>query len=86
MGVSSAERDAPSSVVLPDASQSLTRPVDGDQPCTAGQLCVAGACGCADEKVLCGTKCVDLLKDKKHCGECDNKCGPGLMCMMGDCR
>lgn len=33
----------------------------------------------------CGNQLVNLQSDEAHCGECDNACPPGHLCVDGDC-
>jgi hypothetical protein len=34
---------------------------------------------------LCGTRCVELLKDNDHCGRCNQGCGENEICSAGKC-
>jgi hypothetical protein len=43
------------------------------------------ATSCSDGLMLCGGKCADLLSDDDHCGACDDPCGAGETCVLGDC-
>ncbi|RMH40138.1 MAG: hypothetical protein D6689_14605 [Deltaproteobacteria bacterium] len=36
-------------------------------------------------KTMCGTECVDLETDPRHCGACDNACPPAADCAAPDC-
>src|SRR5262245_55342019 len=33
----------------------------------------------------CGTECVDLNTDPRHCGGCATKCDPGSTCVAAKC-
>lgn len=58
-----------------------------DAPCTAEQVCEAGACvlDCPDGQVACGDVCVDTQMDPDHCGGCDMPCMDTELCNMGVC-
>ena len=43
------------------------------------------AAGCPAPYGICDGKCVDLLNDKKNCGECGATCG-GNACVEGACQ
>ncbi|MFA5186115.1 MAG: MopE-related protein [Patescibacteria group bacterium] len=59
--------------------------VDNGATCMdALQSCQAGACACKPEN-LCGTACVDVATDRKHCGSCNNACDPLEDCTAGQC-
>jgi hypothetical protein len=47
----------------------------------------SGPCegGCVGGDTCCGTSCVDLSSDNRHCGECGRQCGDGLSCEDGTC-
>lgn len=44
-----------------------------------------GSCGAACAKTCCGSECVDILTDPKHCGACDAACSVGRECKAGAC-
>ncbi|HEY3351975.1 MAG TPA: hypothetical protein VGQ83_01880 [Polyangia bacterium] len=54
-----------------------------------------GSIGCRDDACAaicqtgyasCGTDCVDLKTDPKHCGDCATACRTGEPCLQGRCR
>jgi hypothetical protein len=59
----------------------------------AGTTPLCSACSCVSDnqctmvelKSVCGGACVDLQTDPKHCGKCDQSCGPGQKCSAGIC-
>jgi len=53
--------------------------VVGTQPAMAFTPCPAG-------KHRCGTRCIDLTCDPRHCGGCDDVCGANQVCNGGDCK
>lgn len=53
--------------------------------CGAGEICVGGACTCAESSLTCGGRCVDPGTDAAHCGRCGRSCAGGE-CVGGDCR
>jgi hypothetical protein len=61
--------------------------------CSAGQLCVKGACSttCSSPLTICGTPavCTDLQTDTKNCGTCGTACATGTnqtaSCTAGAC-
>ena len=40
---------------------------------------------CGKGNTLCGSECVNLNKDSKHCGKCDAACTSGEVCAAGTC-
>jgi hypothetical protein len=40
---------------------------------------------CGASEVLCGTSCVTLDDDPRHCGACNTTCGAGEVCVDGAC-
>lgn len=41
---------------------------------------------CPFGQTACDDRCVDLLRDRNHCGRCDAACdGPRAMCVLGRC-
>ncbi|MBM4376026.1 MAG: hypothetical protein FJ095_13150 [Deltaproteobacteria bacterium] len=65
----------------------------------AGNTPLCSQCSCVSEtqctstelKSVCGGSCVDLQTDPKHCGKCDQSCGPSQkcsagLCISGDCQ
>ena len=54
-----------------------------DHKCDAGQVCDAGTCGCASDKLLCGGACVNPKVDKNNCGACGVICSGS--CVNGMC-
>ena len=56
-------------------------------PCSAGEICTAGACSvaCAGGTTSCQGKCVDAQNDVSNCGACGTKCGAGEVCSAGKC-
>lgn len=70
---------------------------DGDDSSTAGSATAPSTTmptgpgdadgtdgGCAP-LVACGGACVDIDVDPAHCGDCDQPCGDGLVCIDGTC-
>jgi hypothetical protein len=55
--------------------------------CSAGKVCVRGACegACPDTATLCADECVDTDTDNQHCGLCDRPCTGDLTCIAGTC-
>ncbi len=45
-----------------------------------------GEGGCGDGRMRCGETCVDLHSDSAHCGACETRCCPGLVCSYGECQ
>jgi hypothetical protein len=42
---------------------------------------------CRDDETICDGACVDLLTDRRHCGECFTQCHPGnKRCLEGMCE
>lgn len=37
------------------------------------------------DAVMCGASCVDLSRDRAHCGACGNACNEGVDCIRGVC-
>ena len=50
---------------------------DGLGRCHGGCDGQGGVDRCGEGQSLCGSRCVDLLTDLFHCGECDHQCGFG---------
>jgi hypothetical protein len=44
-----------------------------------------GGNGCGSLQALCGSDCVLLSNDPKHCGACDHACATGQVCSAGNC-
>lgn len=40
---------------------------------------------CRAELEQCGSECVDLQSDPRHCGACERACGDGQSCVRGEC-
>jgi hypothetical protein len=64
--------------------------------CALGLLVMALAPGCGNLNSIvdgtcatgyaeCGGTCIDVRTAPDHCGECDNRCEPGLACVAGVC-
>ena len=53
-------------------------------------FCQGGKCGdssCENSgEMRCGEVCVDLDRDRKHCGRCDVDCGKNGSCVDGECQ
>ncbi len=60
-----------------------------DNPCSAGQSCVAGACtqsaGCATPQMLCNGTCTDVQSDSANCGSCGVACSASQHCANSAC-
>ncbi len=41
---------------------------------------------CEARELFCGGMCVDVTSSAKHCGSCDNACGPNEMCYKSECK
>ncbi|MBU52334.1 MAG: hypothetical protein CL920_26880 [Deltaproteobacteria bacterium] len=65
--------------------------------CADGEVCTQGRCQCPSSHTTCtdvscpfGTscpeRCVDLLRDAKHCGQCGHACAEGTLCREGRCQ
>jgi hypothetical protein len=50
----------------------------------AGCSPIVGA-ECRAALAQCGGECVDLDRDPRHCGACDNACAGGQACVLGAC-
>ncbi len=80
---------APLDAGAPDIAVTLDADSDAgtDAESDAGD-CTAGSCrtDCRAPEVACGTRCVDLQDDNRHCGACGVTCGPGMNhCCRGVC-
>jgi serine protease len=53
--------------------------------CGSGLACVAGACGCPQGLTKCGSACVDIARDVRHCGACGVSCVAGQACEDSRC-
>ena len=59
--------------------------------CAPGQLCALSgetfACAgeCPRTTRMCGTSCVDVMRDPSHCGNCDQPCAEREICSAGSC-
>jgi len=53
----------------------------------ATPLCEAGVCvaECSGGLEQCGDGCVDLQQSPIHCGDCDQPCATGQVCLDGEC-
>ncbi len=51
-------------------------------PCSAGQICQAGACQCVSG-MLCNGACIP--PDATHCGDCATACPSGQVCSNNAC-
>ncbi len=51
--------------------------------CGLENALVGGAC--KPGYALCGSDCVDVLTDSRHCGRCDATCAPEVACSGGTC-
>lgn len=40
---------------------------------------------CADGFVLCDGRCINTLVTEAHCGGCNQRCAPGVLCLSGVC-
>ena len=40
---------------------------------------------CVNDKILCGSQCIDYLNDSKNCGSCGAKCDDGYYCANAEC-
>lgn len=43
-------------------------------------------CGCKDGSTHCGAQCVDMGRDREHCGACGVVCGAQETCIAGRCQ
>ncbi len=43
-------------------------------------------CGASSVEPECTAACVDLTTDPSHCGQCDQACLPGGVCVGGQCN
>ncbi len=61
--------------------------LQGAYRCGAGEICNQGECGLTCQVGLenCGGVCVDVERDRAHCGACNNGCGAGEVCANGVC-
>jgi hypothetical protein len=41
---------------------------------------------CVGGLSMCGTSCIDVTSDARHCGTCDNGCAANHACVTGVCR
>lgn len=53
--------------------------------CRGGSADREGRCLCKKNRKKCGGDCVNLKKDKRHCGRCDNRCVGPRTCKNGTC-
>lgn len=54
--------------------------------CSSGEVCGAGGvCVCGAEASDCDGACVDVRRDRLHCGACGAACEPGWSCSAGEC-
>jgi hypothetical protein len=78
-------------VVGSGACASATREFDGaggeggDGGDATGGGAGAGGASCPSNLADCGGACVDRTTDPKHCGACDNACGPLEICTEAAC-
>lgn len=76
-------------VVLPRrvlaACNKVGRTCDKNQDCCDHADCRGKKCACKRGFDACGNDCVDLEKEEKDCGRCDNRCGAGERCAGGGC-
>jgi len=74
--------DAPSKSDVFDASELVDSSCDAVKSCTAGLVCLEGACvsACSRGLVPCAGHCVDVRNDQDHCGACDSPCESGFLC------
>jgi hypothetical protein len=59
-----------------------------DTDCTGGKVCTSNQCvnlSCTQPQIACNLTCVNPTNDPKHCGSCDNNCGPGRACSASAC-
>lgn len=56
-----------------------------DVECPPTYRCAVGACVCPEPLGVCGTECVDVRSDPRHCFNCSTSCKPGNLCVMGMC-
>ncbi len=42
--------------------------------------------GCVAPLAICGSQCLDLSSDPRHCGGCDQRCAAGSFCADGRCQ
>nr|MBK7063559.1 hypothetical protein [Deltaproteobacteria bacterium] len=71
-----------------DARSSVAHCGACGRACTAGLVCVAGACtsgACAAVLTSCSGVCRDLTSDPANCGGCGRSCGAGMACAAGSC-
>jgi hypothetical protein len=59
-------------------------PCCGGTSCQGELTCNNGTCGCT-AGTACGTSCVDVQTNTKHCGRCDHDCFNGT-CEAGKCQ
>lgn len=52
---------------------------------TTGTDAGTGTDECAAPRTVCGSQCVDVDSDPRHCGECGNRCPAGAFCSGGSC-
>jgi len=45
----------------------------------------SGGQSCGNNRVLCGSDCVDTTLDPRYCGRCDHACGNGQLCQNSSC-
>jgi hypothetical protein len=54
--------------------------------CSAGNVCVAGACVCPVGQGVCSGICTTIATDPNNCGACGVRCGQGFACNQGVCQ
>lgn len=55
------------------------------EPPIAGQGGMSSAVKCGLGLDLCNAMCVDLMRDRLHCGGCDKHCNGDRVCVAGKC-
>jgi hypothetical protein len=54
-------------------------------PCTGGQICINGMCGCPAYQAFCNGQCIPVSTDPNNCGACNNACAGTKACSAGQC-
>jgi hypothetical protein len=69
----------------PDDGAACT--VTCDEPVHSRAVCISNRCGfeCDSGYSKCGNACVNLDKDRAHCGDCNARCETNEKCSLGKC-
>jgi hypothetical protein len=66
----------------------LGRECRRDSQCCSGNCVRRGddtVCACPEGRTRCNDRCVNLMRNERHCGSCFNRCDEGEECVDGEC-